>query len=149
VLQLLGNYIAQCYISFGLQDGSNEQNLYANTSYTPVNPPMIVDVPGNPTIVDMNRWQPLTLDLFIDQSGNAIPGSTPPFLSPEWGQVVPFALSEDDMVVNNRNGFDYKVYHDPGTPPLLQMDGSGTSDRIQMDFFYTLFGRLISMQLMV
>jgi hypothetical protein len=127
----LGNYIAACYIAFGLQDGSNEQNSYANTSYAPVNPPLNVDVPGNPTMTNLNRWQPLTLDLFIDQSGNQIPGATPPFLSPEWGQVVPFALSPNDMVVNQRNGFNYKVYHDPGTPPELQMDGSGTSSQYQ------------------
>lgn len=124
----LGNYIAQQYIAFGLQDGSNEQNLYANTSYTPVNPPLNVDVPGNPNMVDINRWQPLTLDLFIDQSGNQIPGATPPFLSPEWGQVVPFALSANDMTVHQRNGFDYKVYHDPGPPPQLALDGSGSSE---------------------
>lgn len=124
----LGNYIAQQYIAFGLQDGSNEQNGYANTSYAPVNPPLNVDVPGNPNMIDINRWQPLTLDLFIDQSGNQIPGATPPFLSPEWGKVVPFALSPADMTVHQRNGFDYKVYHDPGMPPQLSMDGSGTSE---------------------
>ncbi len=130
----LGNYIAQGYINFGLQDGSNEQNGYANTSYSPVNPPLNVDVPGNPNIVDYNRWQPLTLDLFIDQSGNPIPGATPPFLSPEWGQVTPFALSPSDMTVHPRNGFNYKVYHDPGPPPLLQMDGGGTSPQYKYGF---------------
>lgn len=130
----LGNYIAQCYIAFGLQDGSNEQNGYANTSYAPVNPPLNVDVPGNPDIIDYNRWQPLTLDLFIDQSGNQIPGATPPFLSPEWGQVIPFSLDSNEVVVNQRNGFDYLVYHDPGTPPLLQMDGLGTSEQYKFGF---------------
>ncbi len=130
----LGNYIAQCYIDFGLQDGSNEQNGYANTSYAPLNPPMNVDVPGNPNIIDYNRWQPLTLDLFIDQSGNQIPGATPPFLTPEWGQVVPFALDSTDLVVYQRDSFDYLVYHDPGPPPMLQMDGLGTSDQYQFGF---------------
>lgn len=130
----LGNYIAQCYINFGLQDGSNEQNGYANTSYAPVNPPMNVDVAGNPTIVDYNRWQPLTLDLFIDQSGNPIPGATPPHLTPEWGKVIPFALDSSDMTVNTRNGFNYNVYHDPGAPPTLQMDGAGTSDQYKYGF---------------
>ena len=76
----LGNYLADRLIAFGLQDGSNEQNDYANTVYTPSNPSLIVDLPGNPTVADLNRWQPLTLDLFIDQSGNPIPGETPPFL---------------------------------------------------------------------
>ncbi|MBK8872639.1 MAG: VCBS repeat-containing protein [Bacteroidetes bacterium] len=130
----LGNYIAQCYINFGMQDGSNEQNGYSNTSYTPVNPPLNVDIPGNPNINDLNRWQPLTLDLFIDQSGNPIPGATPPFLSPEWGQVKSFALKSTDLIVHQRNGFDYKVYHDPGSPPLLQTDGSGNSDQYKYNF---------------
>ncbi len=130
----LRNYIAQCYIDFGLQDGSNQQNGYANTSYTPVNPPMNVDIPGDPTIVNYNRWQPLTLHLFIDQSGNAIPGATPPFLSPEWGSVTPFALDSTVLTVNQRNGFNYKVYHDPGPPPQLQMDGLGTSEQYKYGF---------------
>ena len=130
----LGNYIASCMISYGLQDGSNEVNQYINTSYMPVNAPMIVDNPGNPTISDLNRWQPLTLDLFIDQSGNEIPGETPDFLSPEWGQVHPFALTDEDKTVYNRDGFDYEVYHDPGMPPLLSPDGSGTSDDYKWGF---------------
>ena len=130
----LGNYIAQCVIDYGLQDGSNEANDYGNTAYSPVNPPLIVDNPGNPTIVDRNRWQPLTLDLFIDQSGNEIPGETPDFLSPEWGGVHTFALSEDDKITLNRDGFDYEIYHDPGAPPYLQLDGSGDSDLYQWGF---------------
>lgn len=120
----LGNYVAQCIINFGLQDGSNEQNGYANIRYEPINPPMIVDLPGNDVILDWNRWQPLSLNLFIDQSGNEIPGATPEFLSPEWGQVSPFALEETDKVTYNRDDFDYEVYHDPGTPPLIDTTGA-------------------------
>jgi hypothetical protein len=134
----LGNYMAQCLIDFGLQDGANEGALYANTSYAPVNPPLSVEDPGNPDIVDYNRWQPLTLEIYIDQSGNEIPGETPEFLSPEWGQVVPFALSDDDLVVYQRDGFDYEVYHDPGAPPTLQMDGLGSSEDYQWNFETTL-----------
>ncbi|MFK8004958.1 MAG: FG-GAP-like repeat-containing protein [Saprospiraceae bacterium] len=130
----LGNYIAQCIIDFGLQDGSNEQNGYENQFYESVNPAMIVDAPGNPNISDYNRWQPLTLQLFIDQSGNEIPGNTPDFLSPEWGQVSSFALSDNDLTVNTRDGFNYNVYHDPGTPPLLQLNGNGESDFYKWGF---------------
>ncbi|TNE62866.1 MAG: T9SS type A sorting domain-containing protein [Bacteroidetes bacterium] len=115
----LGNYIAQCVINFGLQDGSFEQYGYANQHYQPVNPPLVIKFPGNPTILDPNRWQPLTLDVYIDQSGNVIPINTPPFLSPEWGQVVPFSLKPTDLTVYQRDGFDYWVYHDPGPPPYL------------------------------
>ena len=123
----LGNHLAEQLIAFGLQDGANEANGYANTVYEPLNPSMIVDLDGNETVEDLNRWQPLTLDLFIDQSGNVIPGETPPFLSPEWGQVTSWALGDEDLNTYIRDGFNYQVYHDPGQPALHAMDGSGTS----------------------
>jgi hypothetical protein len=112
----LGNYIARCYIDFGLQDGSNEANDYANTAYAPVNPPIEPELPGNPDIIDLDRWQPISLTLFIDQSGNVITDE-PEFLSPEWGQLVPFSLTDADKTTYQRDGFDYDVYFDPGAPP--------------------------------
>lgn len=131
----VGNYMAQCMIQFGLIDGSNEGGAYGNLHYEPVNPPLVMLDPGNPDIVDMNRWQPLTLDVFIDQAGNPIPFNTPAFLSPEWGSVVPFALTDDDLTVYQRDGFDYDVYHDPGSPPLINTDdGSGRSAQYKWTF---------------
>ncbi len=121
----LGNYIANCVINFGLQDGSNEQEVFANQHYQPVNPPLVMAFPGNPSMIDPNRWQPLTLAVFIDQNGNVIPINTPPFLSPEWGQVAPFALKPEDRTIYNRDGFDYWVYHDPGPPPYLDTTAVG------------------------
>jgi hypothetical protein len=115
----LGNYIAQSLIDFGLQDGSNEQGNYAYLNYKPFNPPLIVDFSGNPDCIDPNRWQPLTLEVFIDQAGNIIPGNTPKFVCPEWGHVSPFALTAADRTIYERDGFEYPVYHDPGSPPLL------------------------------
>lgn len=112
----LGNYVADCYINFGLQDGSNEANAYVNTSYTPVNPAIEPELPGNPDIVDLDRWQPISLTVFIDQAGNPV-NNEPEFLSAEWGQVEPFALSASDLTIYQRDGFDYWVYHDPGLPP--------------------------------
>jgi hypothetical protein len=131
----LGNYIAQCVIDMGLQDGANEPNSYANMAYEPVNPPLLPDLPGNPDIIDLNRWQPLTLQFFIDQAGNLIPGNTPPFLSPEWGRVVPFALTPDDLTIYARDGYDYWVYHDPGAPPYMDdHTGGGLSDAYKWSF---------------
>lgn len=124
----LGNYIGYSIVFMGLQDGSNEQYTYASFNYAPVNPPLAPANPGNPNILDVNRWQPLTLNNAIDQNGNPIP-STQIFQSPEWGKVQPFALTEADKKVNVRNGVEYWVYHDPGPPPLLDTtDGGGTSD---------------------
>jgi len=115
----LGNYIAEQLIAYGLQDGSNEQYGYLNLFYEPVNPPLVMTDPGNPDIQDYNRWQPLTLEFFIDQSGNPIPFNTPDFLGPEWGQVDPFSLDSADANVYTRDFFDYVVYHDPGAPAYL------------------------------
>jgi len=125
----LGNYLAQCMIEYGMNDGANEGELYTNRHYRPVNPALAPPIPGNPHILDLNRWQPLSFDVFIDQAGQEIPLGTPEFLGPEWGQVHPFALVPDDLTIHERNGFEYWVYHDPGPPPTIDvLNGGGMSD---------------------
>ena len=122
----LGNYIGQSIIACGLVDGSNETNNYANQRYFSVNLPLVVAQPGNPTLLDPNRWQPLSLSVYIDQNGNVIPGSTPRFLSAEWGEVTPFALTSADLSTHDRFGYGYKVYDDPGPPPALDTLDAGS-----------------------
>ncbi len=119
-----GRYVAEEIIVFGLQDGAQEINDYRNAYYRPSNAPLIVDSRGNGDMNDPNRWQPLAFDVFIDQSGNIRPGDIPDFLSPEWGNVVPFALSDEDLVIyTDSKNDDYWVYKDPGPPPYLTEDG--------------------------
>ncbi len=120
-----GNWVANRMIAFGLQDGSNEEFDYLSFFYFPINPSLVTDNPGNPRIRDYNRWQPLTLDVFVDQAGNPLPGNTPEFQSPEWGWVVPFALQESDLTLYDRDDFSYPVYHDPGPPPMLNLEDTG------------------------
>ena len=115
----LGNYIGQTIINFGFQDGANEQNDYANKHYSPINDPLDASASGNNTISDPNRWQPLRLEIFIDQSGNLLSENTPEFLSPEWGDVVPFALANNVITNYERDSNPYKVFLDPGKPPYL------------------------------
>lgn len=115
----LGNYIAQQVINFGSQDGSNEENNYDNLFYEPVNEALDPTMSGNSTLTDPNRWQPLMIADFVDQSGNPVSNNTPEFLSPEWGSVVPFSLDQTQMAIFNRDGDDYTVYMNPGAPPFL------------------------------
>jgi hypothetical protein len=113
----VGNRVAMSVLFHGLNDNANEAGGYANLYYEPVNEPLIVELAGNPTMLYPNRWQPLSLDFFIDQAGNPVPYGYPEALSPEWGQVIPFALKPADLTVYTRDGFDYWVYHDPGLQP--------------------------------
>ena len=111
----LGNYIAEQVIAFGLQDGANEAFDYSNVYYEPLNDQLVVSDPGNPTVIDPNRWQPLAIDGFVDQSGEVLE-SAPPFQSPEWGWVQPFALESDQMIMHERDGEIWPTYLDPGPP---------------------------------
>jgi hypothetical protein len=114
----LGNFIAQEYIAFGFTDGSNQANNYANVHYTPSNPPIAVEQPGNPNMVDPNLWQQISLTNAIDQAGNPVAG-TPAAIGHNWGEVVPFALDPAQATMYERDGHPYPVYHDPGPPTLL------------------------------
>ena len=115
----LGNYMASKMISFGFQDGANEENAYENQFYEPVNNPLALELYENNDAIDPNRWQPIAFDVFIDQSGNPFPLNTPDFLSPEWGEVTPFALQSADLEILN-NDFDSFVYNNPGAPAYIQ-----------------------------
>jgi hypothetical protein len=111
----VGNRIAQSVIQYGLGDGANEVNRYATPTgqFVPVNPPLTFDLPGNPTMVDKNRWQPLHfLGGRIDQFGRPINESTQVHLTPFWGQVKPFGITAADRSPKG-------VYHDQGAPRQL------------------------------
>ena len=120
----IGRDIAACYIQYGFQDGANEENQYINQFYQSINPPLQLNLAGNPGILNLDRWQPLAFsEAFIDQSGNQInTGDTPKFLGAEWGKVKPFSLLETDLKIHNTSIGDYWVYNDPGAPPLSSGD---------------------------
>lgn len=105
----VGNRIAARVLEFGLTDGSNEAEGYADPDYRPVNEALVVAEPGT-TMTDPNRWQPLQLENMISQNGIPITNGTQEFIDPHWGAVASFALAEagpDEMPI------------DPGPPPLL------------------------------
>jgi hypothetical protein len=125
----LGNHIADCILDYGLQDGANEAAGYANLYYEPVNEPLNPTRPGNASMTNPDRWQPLAFDEFRDQSGNIFTGITPAFVSPEWGDVLPFSLQQNDSEIHQRDGFNWTVYHDPGGPPKLSEPGTAAEYR--------------------
>ena len=116
----LGSYLAKCIIKYGMSDGSNEANGYKNQYYQPVNAPLEPKKPGNSGMSHPDRWQPLKLDLFLDQSGKT--ESMPEFLGAEWGNVEPFALLPEDSILRSRDGIEYRVYLDAGLPSSFADD---------------------------
>jgi hypothetical protein len=104
----LGNRIAAAIIETGKSDGSLENERYVDSSYRPVNEPLIVDEPGA-KMADPNRWQPLSLENQLSQNGLPIPGRIQEFIGPHWGRVTSFALPPSEA----------GTPIDPGPPPRL------------------------------
>lgn len=130
----MGNYIANRIIAYGYTDGSNEINNYANQYYQPVNPKILVEQPGNPTMINPNRWQAISLSVAIDQAGNLLT-SDPPHLGPEWGNVKPFSMTSADITTHVRDGNTFKVYHDQGDPAYIDtINGGGLEDFYRWNF---------------
>ena len=131
----LGNYVAETIINYGNGDGSNELGFFNNQYYSAVNQPLAPNVPTEDLMSDPNRWQPLSLSTFIDQSGNLILGSVIEFLGPEWGNVFTFAMPSELSTELVRNGDTYTVYNDPGNPPYLNLNANdASSDAYKLGF---------------
>jgi hypothetical protein len=130
----LGNFIAQTIINYGYLDGAREASGYDNAYYTSVNTALAPITPGNPNLGNPNRWQSLSLDTYIDQSGNLIEGNNIDFLSPEWGNVWTFAMEETDKTTFSRNGHEYHVYYNPGNPPYLDASDTLSAESYQKGF---------------
>lgn len=119
-----GNWVAEQVIAYGLQDGSNEANNYANIFYEPKNPPIEMELPGNPNIIDPNHWQAIELSIAFDQAGNPVLGPQD-HLSPEWGNVNTFAMDDSLSVERvDANGNQYRVFNDPGDPAWIDLDNA-------------------------
>ena len=109
----LGNRIAVAVIAAGRDDGALEERRYTDTTYRPVNQPLVVADPGAP-MRDPNRWQPLALARQVAQNGQPIPGNIQRFVGPHWGRVDTFGLS----------GSAEGLPVDPGPPPQLGGDAA-------------------------
>ena len=87
----VGNRVAAAVLAYGATDGANEAADYTDPTYTPVNDPLIVKLPGT-TMNDPNRWQPLALDFMVTQNGIPLPAKVQTFVGSQWGSVKPFAF---------------------------------------------------------
>ena len=105
----VGNRIAKAVLDYGLNDGSNQAGGYADPSYKPVNPPLVVAQPGT-TMTDPNRWQPLQILHMISQNGIPVTNGVQQNVGPQWGHVKSFGLPD---------GGTAGVPIDPGPPPKL------------------------------
>jgi len=108
----LGNRIAAAAIAFGQHDGSLEREHYVDSSYAPVNEPLVVSQPGT-VMHDGTFWQPLAFGQIVVKGGLPIADKVQSFVGSQWGRVRGFALpsAKDGVPI------------DPGAPPL----GSSTS----------------------
>ncbi|MEM7144160.1 MAG: vanadium-dependent haloperoxidase [Verrucomicrobiota bacterium] len=107
----VGNRVAETIINFTAGDQSNEVLGYTDSTYTPVNPPLILENPNAPNaLVDVNRWQPLEFVEAFSQTGIPLDFTIQVFVGSHWGEVWPFALSRAP---------GQTVYFDPGAPPIL------------------------------
>ena len=111
----VGDRIARMLLAGAQTDGSNEPDGYADPSYVPVNPPLVVGRPGI-TLVDPNRWQPLQIEHMISQNGVPVTNGVQQAVGPHWGHVRPFAIP-----AGGASGTPI----DPGPPPRL---GDPTTD---------------------
>jgi hypothetical protein len=98
----IGNVAARAVLDFRHRDGANQLAdepggtagvAYSDyTGYVPLNAPMDIRVPFDPTSVhDPNCWQPLR---YVDDSGNVV---TPGFVGAQWQHVTTFALSPGSL----------------------------------------------------
>jgi hypothetical protein len=115
----IGNAACTAVLAFRHGDGSNQLGdltpsgvPYADyTGYVPQNLPSTVPIGDkvSTTILDPNRWQPLT---FFNGTANV----TPKFVGAQWYKVVPFAMSSPDQFLPFASARGPALY---GTPEYM------------------------------
>lgn len=133
----IGNLAAKAVLDVRHSDGANQLGdepggiagvPYSDyTGYTPVNGPMDLRVPFNPTVVrDLNAWQPLR---YVDANGNVV---TPAFVGAQWQRVTPFALGSPSQLRSSTGPATYgSVEYRAQAQALLDLS-SGLTDEQKM-----------------
>ncbi len=106
----VGNRIGQTIIDATRNDGSNEQNNYADTTmYKSVNGPLSVEGVMGP-VADIDAWQPLDLAVAATQNGLPLEPGVQGYIGAQWRDVTPFALTRSAPGA---------LYVDPGPVPKI------------------------------
>lgn len=133
----IGNLAAKAILDYRHTDGANQLGNqpggilgvpYSDyTGYTPVNGPMDIRVPFDPTVVhNPNAWQPLR---YVDASANVV---TPGFVGAQWQRVTPFALSSQSQLRSTTGPATYgSVEYWVQAQALLELS-SGLTDEQKM-----------------
>ena len=109
----VGNSVAATVSAWFINDGARQLQAYADYpanqgGYVPINDPLVTGFPGT-AVVDVNRWQRLTIANALDQNGNPV-GPTQTYLGAQWLGARPFALRRNDAAL---------PWIDPGPQPHL------------------------------
>lgn len=133
--EALGNYIASHIITLGQQDGSKEEDAHEPQVYQATNEVLRPELAGTGILKNPNRWQPIDIVPYIDKKGNdktlkdwnfvLIPGNTV-FLTPFWGEVIPFALPP----IQHKK----PVHLDPGPPPYINTENTEETEAYRWGF---------------
>ncbi|MDB6066346.1 MAG: hypothetical protein JWR26_2554, partial [Pedosphaera sp.] len=114
----VGNSVYATVSAYFLSDGCRQVNAYADYptnqgGYVSVNLALITGNPGDTTVSNINRWQPLAITNAADQNG--FPADLiQKFLGAQWFGVRPFALTRANST---------EPWINPGAQPRL--NGAG------------------------
>lgn len=118
----VGNRVAASVLAFANIDGSNQAGGYTDSTYFPVNPPLVL-ADGGTTAVNPNRWQPLAFAKQVAQNGIELPDKVQSFIGAVVKNVRPFALMR---------GSASEPWANPGAPPQL---GGATDSEYKAQHF--------------
>ena len=126
-----GVYIANQMQEFGLSEPAGDDDGYESSMGVPVNTPLNPGIPGTQKLNNCNRWQPIAIGDYIRDRGSDTTlkpwnylfiSNVDQFLTPHWGTLTPFAMTEKNLTERKRGLQDFKIWNDPGSPPYITRD---------------------------
>ncbi len=126
----LGNYLAERMIEFAWEfDPAEELEGYEGIDYETANPHIEPNKSGVQQLEDPDRWQPISTRGYIAEKGWSenlldwhilLAPTEDIFLTPNWSEIQPFALSDSHVAWVEKDGRNFRIYLDPGAPPYTR-----------------------------